>query len=125
VLVFQGSAGYDRSRSGIAKVLVLRPQTKKPTILTIGDTQAAIHPGQSDTIFGDLISGPTPLAGQLVWLYEVVNGQLVNGDGHFTNRFGVVYFTVSPNATTHYELKFFGTGTYSSAHSQELTVLVN
>jgi len=123
-LVFQGSPGYDRTSSGIAKVVVLRPQVKKPTILTIGDTHGAINPGQSDTIFGGLISGQSPLAGQLVWLYEIVNGKLVNGDGHFTNKFGVAYFTVSPSATTHYELKFFGTGTYASAHSQELTVLV-
>lgn len=123
-LVFQGSPGYDRTRSGIAKVVVIRPQVKKPTILTIGQTGGAINPGQSDTIFGGLISGQSPLSGQLVWLYEVVNGKLVNGDGHFTNKFGVVYFTVSPDATTHYELKFFGTGKYASAHSENLTVLV-
>ena len=115
---------FERTSSGIAKVVVLRPQVKKPTILTIGDTHGAINPGQSDTIFGGLISGQTPLAGQLVWLYEVVNGKLVNGDGHFTNKSGEVFFFVSPSATTHYELKFFGTGKFSPTHSAELTVLV-
>ena len=124
-LVFQGSPGFERTSSGIAKVVVLQPpKPRKQTILTIGDIKVSIHPGQSDTVFGGLISGQSPLAGQLVWLYQIVNGQLVNGDGHFTNKFGVVYFSVSPSATTHYELKFFGTGTYASAHSQELTVLV-
>jgi hypothetical protein len=123
-LVFEGSPGFAGTRSGIATVAVLRPTFKKPTVLSIGDTRAAIHHGQLDIVFGGLISGQTPLAGQLVWLYEVVKGQLVNGDGHFTNQTGVAYFTVAPGATTHYELKFFGTRKYGSSHSAELTVLV-
>jgi hypothetical protein len=121
-LQFFATARYQGTRSNIVTVLVLKP---KPTILTIGQTKTRIRPGQTDTIFGTLSVARTPLGGQLVWLYQVVNGKLVNGNGHFTGSHGGVSFTVKPGATAHYELKFYGTPRYAGTRSGVVTVVVS
>jgi hypothetical protein len=123
-LQFFATTKYLGSHSGVVTVVVVKP-TPKLTNLTIGEAKTKIKPGQSDTIFGTLRTGKTPLPGQLVWLYQVVSGKLVNGNGHFTGKFGGVSFSVKPSATAHYELKFFSTAKYAGTHSGVVTVVVS
>jgi hypothetical protein len=124
-LFFDGSAKYLPSSSNVVTVKVIVP-VRKATILSIGETKTKIKPGQSDTVFGTLSSATrAPLAGQLVWLGTFVKGKLVIGIGHFTGKFGGVSFTVTPKATTRYELVFLGTAKYLPTHSGVVTVVVS
>jgi hypothetical protein len=123
-LQFFATTKYFGSRSNVVTVVVVKP-APKPTILSIGETKTKIKPGQSDTIFGTLRSGKTLLGGQLVWLYQVVSGKLVNGNAHFTGKLGGISFSVKPSATSRYELKFFSTAKYAGTHSGVVTVVVS
>jgi hypothetical protein len=123
-LQFFATTKYQGTHSNPVTVVVVQPKPKL-TILTIGQTKTKIKPGQSDTIFGTLSAAKTPLPGELVWLYQIVNGKLVNGNGHFTSKLGGVSFTVKPGATAHYELKFYGTPKYAGTHSGVVTVVVS
>jgi hypothetical protein len=124
-LFFAGNAKYDPSSSNAVTVKVVLP-VRKATALSIGETKTKIKPGQSDSIFGTLSTvGRAPLAGQLVWLGTFVKGKLVIGIGHLTGKFGGVSFTVTPGATTRYELLFQGTAKYRPTHSGVVTVVVS
>jgi hypothetical protein len=124
-LFFTGTTSYRPSSSNAVTVKVVLP-VKKATILTIGEKHTKIKPGQSDTVFGTLkTTGKAPLAGQIVWLYTLVNGKWVNPSGHVTGKFGGVSFKVTPAATTKYELRFLGTANYRATHSGVVTVVVS
>ena len=80
--------------------------------------------GSTATISGVLRAGKTPIAHRLVWLYRVVKGKLVGGNGHFTNANGRAAFVVKPGSTTRYELKFFGGPKFLPTHSGIVTIVV-
>lgn len=121
-LVFKGTAAFAGSTSTPLTVTV-KP-VRAHTTLSIVASRSFIKKGQTATISGTLRSGKTLIAGRLVWLYRVVGGKLVGGNGHFTNKFGHVSFTVKPSSTTRYELKFFGGPKYLPAHSAIVTIVV-
>lgn len=124
-LFFAGNSKYLPSSSNAVTVKVVLP-VKKATILTIAQTKTTIKPGQSDSVFGTLSTvAKTPLAGQFVWLGTFVKGKLIIGIGKLTGPHGGVSFTVTPAATTRYELLFLGTTKYLPTHSGVVTVVVS
>ena len=121
-LVFRGNSNFAASTS--SQVTVTVNPAKLPTNLSIVAAKTHIKPGGSDTISGQLRQGKTPLAGRVVWLFRVVKGKLVGGNGHLTGKFGRVFFTVKPGSTTHYILVFLGTPKLHATHSGIVTVVV-
>jgi hypothetical protein len=122
-LVFAGDKTYLGTRSNIATVVVV--PARSATQLSIVASKTTIKPGGSATISGTLTSGKTVLAGQLVWLCQVVKGKLSGCSGHFTGGLGRVFFTVKPIVTTRYELVFFGSAKYLPTHSGIVTIVVS
>jgi hypothetical protein len=121
-LVFAGGPIYRGSKSDVATVVVV--PARASTELSIVASKTKIQPGGSATISGTLTSHKVALAGQFVWLYQVVGGKLVNPNGHVTGGLGRVFFTVKPTATTRYELVFKGSTKYLPTHSGIVTVVV-
>lgn len=121
-LRFRGTAAFAASASATATVTV-KP-LRAHTTLSIVASRARLSAGHTATIGGTLRSGKALIAHRLVWLYRVVNGKLVGGNGHFTNKSGHVTFTVKPGGTTRYELKFFGGQKYAPTHSGVVTIVV-
>jgi hypothetical protein len=122
-LVFRGTAAFAASNSTPLTVTV--NPVRLHTTLSIVLNKIFIKKGQTDTIGGTLRSGKTLIAGRLVWLYRVVGGKLVGGNGHFTDKNGHVRFVIKPSVTTHYILKFFGGPKYAPTHSGVVTVHVS
>lgn len=122
-LAFRATAAFAASNSSPLTVTV--NPARAHTTLSIVLNKNFIKKGQTDTIGGTLRSGKTLIANRLVWLYRVVNGKLVGGNGHLTDKNGHVKFVVKPSTTTHYELKFFGGPKYAPTHSGVVTVHVS
>jgi hypothetical protein len=123
-LVFEGSGTEAASHSGVATVVV----TKLPTTLSIAEAAIAISAGHSDYISGYLLTGPTPVAGDLVYLYRYSAAHKkwlpVNVD--VTNSAGKVAFTVIPTSTADYELVFHGSASlYSSDSGVAVVTVIN
>jgi hypothetical protein len=124
-LFFFGTTKYSPSSSNTVTVKVVQP-VRKATVLTIGVDHSKITPGEKDSVFGTLSTiSRAPIAGQFVWLGTFVKGKLVIGIGHLTGKHGGVSFTVSPTATTRYELVYQGSVKYLPSHSGVVTVVVS
>jgi hypothetical protein len=121
-LVFRGNANYAASSS--SQVTVTVTPAKLPTNLSIVALKNPIKAGHTDTIVGQLRAGGKPLAGRTVWLFRVVKGKLVGGNGHLTGKLGRVFFTIKPAQTTRYILVFFGTPKLRASFSGVVTVIV-
>ena len=121
-LVFRGTSGLAASHSGVATVVV----TKEPTTLSIEEAATTIHAGQQDIISGVLLTGPTPLVREVVYLYyyKASAKKWLPVDVDLTSGAGKAAFVVHPQTTTDYELVFKGTASLYSADSGVATVTV-
>lgn len=122
-LKFRGTAAFAGSVSPPLTVTV--NPARLHTTLSIVANKLFIKKGDTDRIGGNLRSGKSPVVHRLVWLYRVVNGKPVGGNGHFTDKNGHVVFIVKPSVTTRYVLKFFGGPKYFGTHSGVVTVHVS
>jgi hypothetical protein len=125
VMAFHGTAKFAASRSGVATVVVL-PVPKAPTTLGIATSASTITAGQKDLITGTLLTGTKPVVGKIVSLYRynATAKKWVRVEVDLTGKFGHVFYTVKPSATTSYELVFFGTAHLRASHSDVATITV-
>jgi hypothetical protein len=123
--VFHGTAKFAASRSNIATVLVV-PVFRAPTTLGIATSASTITAGQKDLITGTLLSRGKPVAGKIVNLYRysATAKKWIRVEVDLTGKFGHVFYTVKPSATTSYELVFFGTSHLRASHSDVATITV-
>lgn len=121
-LVFDGTSTEGGSHSGVVTVVV----TKLPTTLSIAEATAAIVNGHQDVISGQLLTGPTPVAAEDVYLYRYSSSakKWLAVQVAAAGSDGKVAFTVEPHATTDYELVFHGTASLYSADSGTAVVTV-
>ena len=124
-LVFHGNAKFAASRSNLATVVVL-PAPKAPTTLGIAPASTTITAGQKDVITGTLLSLGKPVVGKIVSLYRynATAKKWIRVEVDLTGKFGHVFYTVKPSATTSYELVFFGTAHLRASHSDVATITV-
>ena len=96
------------------------------TTLTIKESASAIKAGTSVTISGTLSAGHTALGNEAVWLDTVGTGGVLHPvkDNPTALKTGVVTFTVTPEASTTYELFFAGARGLAPAHSAPAHVVV-
>ena len=124
-LVFNGTAAYAPSRSGVVTVSVRR-DLRLPTSLSIRSAKAVINPGGKDVISGVLLTRSHPLADRLV----ILKAKPVDATAWQelatmrTGRHGFVAFTVTPSTRTHYQLVFRGNGSLQPSRSGIVTVNV-
>jgi 5-hydroxyisourate hydrolase-like protein (transthyretin family) len=121
-LFFEGNAAEAPSHSGVVTVLV----TKLPTTLSVAEATTSITAGHHDVITGDLLTGPTPVAAKVVFLYRW-SGSAKRWEAlavDLTNSSGEVTFTVGPKTTTSYKLEFHGTSSLYSSDSGDAVVTV-
>jgi 5-hydroxyisourate hydrolase-like protein (transthyretin family) len=123
-LIFRGSAKFAASRSNLATVRVV--PAKAPTTLGIAVSSGSITAGQKDLITGTLLSRGNPVAGKVVNLYRYSTSakKWIRVEVDLTGKFGHVFYTVKPSATTTYELVFFGTAHLRASHSDVATITV-
>jgi hypothetical protein len=124
-LVFHGTPKFAASHSGVATVVVL-PVPKAPTTLSIAESASTIKAGQKDVITGTLLTGTKPVAGKVVWLYRwgVKARKWLPVEVDLTGKYGHVFYTVKPAATTSYELVFRGAPHFAPSHSHVATITV-
>jgi len=123
-LIFHGTPKFAASRSNLATVRVV--SVKAPTTLGIAVSANTITAGQKDLITGTLLTGTKPVAGKIVSLYryDAAAKKWVRTQVDLTGKFGHVFYTVKPSATTSYELVFFGTAHLRASHSDVVTITV-
>ena len=123
--VFHGTPKFAASHSNIATVLVV-PVPKAPTTLGIATAASTIQAGHKDLITGTLLSGTKPVVGKIVSLYRynATAKKWIRVEVDLTGKFGHVFYTVKPSATTSYELVFFGTPHLRASHSDVATITV-
>jgi hypothetical protein len=123
-LVFRGSPRFAASRSNRATVLVLPFRAR--TSLSISTAEGTITAGQKDVITGTLLTGTKPVFRQVVRLYRfnATAKKWILVEAHVTGKFGHVFYTVKPAATTSYELVFLGSAHLRPSHSPVATITV-
>lgn len=96
------------------------------TTLTIKESASSIKAGTPVTISGTLSAGHTALGNETVWLDTVGRGGVLHPvkDNPTAPKTGVVTFTVTPEASTTYELFFAGARGLALAHSAPARVVV-
>ncbi len=124
-MVFHGTPKFAASHSNVVTVLVV-PVPKAPTTLGIATAASTITAGQKDLITGTLLSGAKPVVGKIVSLYRynATAKKWIRVEVDLTGKFGHVFYTVKPSATTSYELVFFGTSHLRASHSDVATITV-
>ncbi len=124
-LIFRGTQKLAPSRSGVATVLVV-PVPRASTTLSIAVSAPTITAGQKDLITGTLLTGTKPVTGKVVWLYRFSTkaNKWVPAEVDLTGKFGHVFYTVKPAATTSYELLFRGTSHLLPSSSGVATITV-
>lgn len=119
-LFFAGDAVGKPSRSGVVTVFV-----RKATSLSIRESASAIDQGGSAVVSGVLLSGGNPVGGRTVHLLKKTGGSDWTDVGsQSTGPHGGVSFTVSPDATSQYELVFFQHERYNASRSGTVTLTV-
>jgi len=98
---------------------------KTPTALSVHQSAPGFKGHGKVAVTGTLSEHHKAVAGQAVTLDIVKGKHLVPAGAAHTNRGGAVAFTVSPKASTTYELVFSGTKTLAAAHSGTVTVRVS
>jgi hypothetical protein len=95
-----------------------------PTTLSVHESASGFKGHGKVTITGTLAEHSKALAGGTVTLDIVKGRSRVSAGTAHTTRGGGVTFTVSPTATTTYELVFKGTKTLAASQSGTVTVRV-
>ena len=112
--------------AGTAGAATRTTPAKAPTTLTLVEAKATITVGQKDVLAGTLLTGKTPVVGKVVELYRygVKAKKWILVEAHVTGKFGHVFYTVKPAATTSYELVFRGAPHFAPSHSHVATITV-
>lgn len=112
--------------TGAASAATSTTPAKAPTTLTLVEAKATIIVGQKDVLTGTLLTGKTPVAGKVVELYRwgVKAERWIPVEVDLTGKYGHVFFTVRPAATTLYELVFHGTPKLAASRSNIAKVQV-
>lgn len=120
-LFFAGDSVGKPSRSGVVTVFV-----RKATSLSIRLSKSSVEAGSSAVVSGALVSGGTPVGGRTVHLLKkIADSDWTDVGNQSTGPHGGVSFTVSPDATSQYELVFYRHERYNASRSGVVTLTVN
>jgi hypothetical protein len=114
------------SVAGVATAATSTTPAKTPTTLSLVEAKGKIIVGQKDVLTGTLLSGKTPVVKKVVELYRwrVNAKRWIPVEARLTGKYGHVFFTVRPAATTKYELVFHGNAKLAASRSNIATVVV-
>jgi hypothetical protein len=113
------------SVAATANAATVAHPSKAPTTLSARESVSGFKGHGLVIITGTLAEGRRGLAGEAVTLDIVKGRRLVPAGTARTDRGGVVAFTVSPQATTTYDLVFDGTRALAASQSGPVTVRVS